>query len=73
MCRKHHGTLYGTGLGVERAQFTLQRGEDSIVHYRSSDAFERPFCRRCGSKVPGESHLPEVLVVPAGSLERISR
>ncbi len=69
MCRKQHGTLYGSGLGVERAQFTLQRGEDSIVHYRASEAFERPFCRRCGSKVPGESHLPEVLVVPAGSLD----
>jgi hypothetical protein len=69
MCRKHHGTLFGTGLGVERSQFRLLCGADDVVHYRSTESFERPFCRRCGSKVPGDSHLPDVLVVPAGTLD----
>jgi hypothetical protein len=68
MCRKHHGTLFGTGLGVERARFRWLSGTDDIVHYRSSGSFERAFCRRCGSKVPGDSHLPDVVLVPAGTL-----
>jgi hypothetical protein len=69
MCRKHHGTLFGTGLGVERSRFRWLKGQDDIVHYRSTDSFERAFCRRCGSKVPGDSHLPDVVLVPAGTLE----
>jgi len=69
MCRKHHGTLFGTGLGVERSRFRWLAGQDEIVHYRSTDSFERAFCRRCGSKVPGDSHLPDVVLVPAGTLD----
>ena len=69
MCRKHHGTLFGTGLGVERAKLRWLSGQKAIVHYRSTDSFERAFCGRCGSKVPGDSHLPDVVVVPAGTLE----
>jgi hypothetical protein len=69
MCRKHHGTLFGTGLGVERSKLRLLSGEKEIVHYRSSESFERAFCGRCGSKVPSDSHLPDVVVVPAGTLE----
>jgi hypothetical protein len=69
MCRKHHGTLFGTGLGVERSRFRLLSGAQDIVHYRSTDSFERAFCRRCGSKVPGASHLPDVVLVPAGTLD----
>jgi hypothetical protein len=69
MCRKHHGALYGCGVGVVRERFEWRSGESDVVHYHSSAAFERPFCRRCGSKVPGVSHLPDVLVVPAGSLD----
>jgi len=44
MCRKHHGSLYGTTVGVEKKNFRWLQGEDAIVHYRSSPAFERPFC-----------------------------
>ena len=35
MCRKHHGTLFGTGLGVERGRFRWLTGHDDIVHYLS--------------------------------------
>jgi hypothetical protein len=69
MCRKHHGTLFGTGLGVERTKFRWLSGQNEIVHYRSTDSFERAFCGRCGSKVPGDSHLADVVLVPAGTLE----
>lgn len=67
MCRKHHGTLYGSSIGIDKANFAWLQGEEDIVHYRSSPAFERPFCKHCGSVVPDTSG--EVVVVPAGSVE----
>ena len=69
MCRKQHGVLFGTGLGVPRERFRWLSGSDSIVHYRATAAFERPFCRRCGSTVPAESGLLDVLHVPAGLMD----
>ena len=70
MCRKHHGSLFGTSLGVARAAFRWRRGEEAIVHYRATAAFERPFCRHCGSTVPGASHDERYWAVPAGLLDR---
>jgi hypothetical protein len=67
MCRKHHGTLHGTSIGIEPKNFKWLQGEADIVHYRSSPAFERPFCMHCGSVVPDTSGA--VVVVPAGSVE----
>ncbi len=69
MCRKHHGSLFGTGLGVARAAFHWLAGENEIVHYRATPAFERPFCRRCGSTVPAVSHDEGYWHVPAGLLD----
>lgn len=69
MCRKQHGALFDTGLGVSRENFTWLAGDADIVHYRASSTFERPFCRQCGSKLPAASHLPDVLHVPAGTLD----
>jgi len=69
MCRKHHGALFSTGLGVVRERFRWLSGTDEIVHYRATAAFERPFCRRCGATVPAESGLPDVLHVPAGLID----
>src|SRR5690606_25493965 len=72
MCRKHHGALFGSGLGVARERFVWLSGTSEIVRYRATGAFERPFCRRCGSTLPGVSHDPDVLHVPAGLLERLN-
>jgi hypothetical protein len=69
LCRKHHGTLFGTGLGVARAAFQWLAGADTIVHYRASAAFERPFCGRCGSTAPAPSHDERFWHVPAGLLD----
>jgi hypothetical protein len=69
MCRKHHGSLFSTGLGVDRRHFRWLAGEEAIVHYRATAAFERPFCGRCGSTVPAESHERDVLHVPAGLVD----
>src|SRR5690606_31473651 len=43
----------------------------AITHYRATPSFERPFCRHCGAKVPAVSHLPDVMLVPAGTLEEL--
>ena len=69
MCRKHHGSLFGTSLGVARAAFRWLQGAGEIVHHRATAAFERPFCGRCGSTVPAASHDERYWTVPAGLLE----
>jgi hypothetical protein len=66
LCRRQHGTLFGTGLGVAAGRFRWLAGEDAIVHYRATAAFERPFCAQCGSAVPALSHEPGTWHVPAG-------
>jgi hypothetical protein len=67
MCRKQHGSLYGTSVGVDPKNFRWLQGEDAIVHYRSSASFQRPFCRHCGSALPDASG--EHVVCPAGGLD----
>ena len=69
MCRKHHGSLFGTSLGVASAAFRWLSGANEIVHYRATPAFERPFCRQCGSTVPGVSNEQGYWNVPAGLLD----
>jgi hypothetical protein len=69
MCRKQHGSLFQTSLGVAREAFRWLRGADEIVHYRATAAFERPFCRRCGAKLPAVSHDARYWHVPAGLLD----
>ena len=69
MCRKHHGSLFSTGLGVARTAFHWLDGESEIIHYRASAAFERPFCRRCGSTVPAVAQDERYWNVPAGLLD----
>ena len=66
MCRKHHGSLFGTTVGVDRANFRWLQGEEAIVRYRSSDAFQRPFCKHCGSKLPDVTG--SIAICPAGLL-----
>ena len=69
LCRKHHGSLFGTGLGVARDRFEWLRGADDVVHYSATTAFERPFCRHCGSTLPAVSHDDRFWHVPAGLLD----
>ena len=69
MCRIHHGALFGAGVGVDVARFAWRSPTTAISHYRATASFERPFCRHCGSKVPALSHLDDVMLVPAGTLE----
>lgn len=66
LCRKQFGTLFGTSLGVADRRLRWLAGQDAVERFRASPAFERPFCRRCGAKVPARSHEPDSWTVPAG-------
>jgi hypothetical protein len=67
MCRKHHGTFHNLTAAAEKANFRFLQGEEAIVHFRSSPAFARPFCKHCGSKVPDASG--EFVGFSTGSIE----
>jgi hypothetical protein len=69
MCRTHHGALYGASVGVERSRFRWLGGKAAVRAHWSSRSFERTFCRHCGSKVPAASHIADVVLVPAGTLD----
>jgi hypothetical protein len=49
MCRRSHGAGYVTWLAVPRAQFSLDKGDEQLVRFRSSHHGTRSFCGRCGS------------------------
>jgi hypothetical protein len=42
LCRKHHGSLFGSGVGVALDKLEWLRGADAVVRYRATAAFERP-------------------------------
>ena len=67
MCRKAHGTPFGTYLIGAKTNFQWLGGEDTITHYESSPGFMRAFCGTCGSVVP--DGLEGEMFVPAGCLD----
>lgn len=67
MCRKHHGSLYSTTVGVDHENFRWLQGQNEVIHYRTSETFERPACRHCGSVVPDT--VFKFVVCPAGTLD----
>jgi hypothetical protein len=68
MCRKSHGTAFGTYVAARADGYRLLQGQELIVTYRSSPQGVRCFCGRCGSVVPGPVE-GELAWMPAGNLE----
>jgi len=63
MCRKTHGTAFGTYVGTAADGFRWARGTDRVTRYASSPGGGRRFCSRCGSPLPvgptdGSMYLP---------------
>ncbi len=52
MCRKAHGSAFGTYWFIKKEQLNWLGDTDSIVLYRSSHLLTRAFCGSCGSVVP---------------------
>src|SRR5437667_2060040 len=68
MCRKAHGAAFATHVSTEATAFPWLRGAERVRRYESSPGAFRPFCERCGSKVPEPPASGQVLV-PAGLLD----
>jgi hypothetical protein len=67
MCRKAHGTAFGSYVGTTESAFRWARGEASVRSFASSDGDARTFCGRCGSKVA--SRWRGGVSMPAGVLD----
>jgi hypothetical protein len=67
VCRKAHGSAFGTYVGVGESAFRWTRGEGNVRSFAPPSGSARPFCGRCGSKVP-QPWRGEV-ALPAGTLE----
>lgn len=66
MCRKAHGTPFGTYYLVRPEHFRWTSGTDTIARHRSSQFFTRCWCDVCGSVVPFLGRNGERWAVPAG-------
>jgi hypothetical protein len=70
MCQKQHGAAAGTYANVDRAGLRIERGEDFITEYASSNHGRRAFCRQCGSTLFWRSEdTPERIAVTLGTLD----
>ena len=66
MCRKAHGSAFGTYWFVKPEQFNWLSDTDTIVRYRSSHLLTRSFCGSCGSVVPYPSEQGSHWLAPGG-------
>jgi len=70
MCRKAHGTAFGTYAAASAADFRLVSAEDRITRYRSSAGIVRTFCARCGSSLQWlRESQPDVVDVALGVVD----
>jgi hypothetical protein len=69
MCRKVHGAAFAPFACGPAERYRLVHGSEHVVRYESTPGSFRPFCARCGSKLP---HAPEssgIVGMPAGALD----
>ncbi len=66
LCRKAHGSAFGTYWFVEPEQIRWLSDTDGIVRYRSSHLLTRSFCGTCGSVVPYPSEQGNHWLSPGG-------
>lgn len=69
-CRKASGTAYAANSPVDRVNYSLIRGAESVRQFESSPGKFRAFCSQCGSPLCAYlSASPEVVRVRLGSLD----
>jgi len=69
MCRKVHGSAFGSLLHADGATFRWTSGEGGVRNYASSPGNVRAFCQVCGSNVPVLEDAGAHVIIPAGSLD----
>jgi hypothetical protein len=69
MCRRAHGAVYVTFVGVPASRFRILQGEEAMHRYPSSPEAVRTFCRDCGSTMlfegsrwPDEVHVARACI-----------
>ena len=66
LCRKAHGSAFGTYWFMRPDQLRWTSATDTIVYYRSSHLLTRGFCGTCGSVVPYPSDSKDSIVSLGG-------
>lgn len=71
LCRKMHGSAFGSYATVPRERFCFTSGEDAVAAYASSPGVLRTFCRHCGSTLQwlGEGVHAGKVSIAAGTLD----
>jgi hypothetical protein len=70
MCRRLHGTPFGSYAAIHPRQRRYTSGEELITRYQSSAEAVRIFCSRCGSKLAFEnSETPDEIWITAGTFD----
>jgi len=69
MCRKAHGSAFGTFLHADASGFRWTAGADLVNRYTSSPGNVRAFCRNCGARMPVVEMPDNHVIIPAGSLD----
>ena len=70
-CRKATGTGHATNLFLQPGLLKWVSGEDQVRSYKVPEAkrFTNFFCATCGSRLPRQGRDPDLVMIPAGSLD----
>lgn len=69
MCRKVHGSAFGSFLHADGVHFRWLSGQSSVENYHSSLGNVRAFCKVCGSNMPVLEEEGTHVIIPAGALD----
>jgi hypothetical protein len=70
MCQRSNGAGHVTWIALPARQLRIDRGEDQLVRYASSDHGTRQFCSRCGSALLCQiDERPDEVDIPLANLE----
>lgn len=69
-CQKASGSAFAANAAVNRSEFQLVSGSDTLREFESSPGKIRVFCSRCGSPVYAYlTQTPEVIRIRLGTLD----
>jgi len=66
MCRKLHGSAFGSYFFIHDEHFKWTSDTNTITHYKSSSFLTRSACGTCGSVVPLPSTVNDGWAIPGG-------
>ena len=68
-CRKASGGAFGTYFHTRLGAFRWLGGEELIERFQPAAGDPRPFCSRCGSRVPLVEAADDHVIIPAGTFD----